>query len=217
MEEDAGSGQLNPTDAQDSLDQPLTESTETPKDQHSIDGDELRHSDEASPRRQERFGPAWVAAVALVLLLAAAGVGVGGYFALHSHDRSKAIAVADEAAVAAAKDCVTATQAPDTTVMSASQAKIVNCSTGDFGTQAALYSGILAEAYQAANVKVQVTEMRTAVEGHNDDGSVDVLVAMRIKVSNLEVADQEQGYRLRVQMVPEDGTFKIAKLEQVTS
>lgn len=217
MEEDAGSGQLNPTDAQDSLDQPLTESTETPKDQHSIDGDELRHPDEANPRRQERFGRAWVAAVAVVLLLAAAGVGVGGYFALHSHDQSKAIAAADEAAVAAAKDCVTATQAPDTTVMSASQAKIVNCSTGDFGTQAALYSGILAEAYQAANVKVQVTEMRTAVEGHNDDGSVDVLVAMRIKVSNLEVADQEQGYRLRVQMVPEDGTFKIAKLEQVTS
>ncbi|BBY27357.1 hypothetical protein [Mycolicibacterium sediminis] len=213
MEEDAGSGRLNPTDAQDSIDQPLTASAETPQDQDPIVG----YPDEASLRRPERFGRTWVAAIAAVLVLAAAGVGVGGYFALNWHDQSKALAQADEAAIAAAKDCVTATQAPDTAVMSASQAKIVNCSTGDFGTQAALYSGIIAEAYQAAAVKVQVTEMRTAVEGHNDDGSIDVLVAMRIKVSNLQVADQEQGYRLRVQMVPEDGTYKIAKLEQVTS
>ena len=41
--------------------------------------------------------------------------------------------------------------------------------------------------------------MRAAVERHNDDGSVDVLVAVRVKVTNSETADQEQGYRLRVQ------------------
>ena len=64
---------------------------------------------------------------------------------------------------------------------------------------------MLVEAYQAANVKVQVSDMRAAVERHNDDGSVDVLVAVRVKVTNSEAADQEQGYRLRVTMAPDDG------------
>lgn len=216
MEGDAGARRLNPTDEQDSLDQPLTDPTDTPSDQDEPPVEEYRESD-VTPRRAEKLGRGWVASIAAVLLLAAAGVGVGGYLALKSHDQSEALARAENEAVAAAKDCVAATQAPDTAIMSASQAKIINCSTGDFGAQAALYSGVLADAYQAANVKVQVTEMRTAVEGHNDDGTVDVMVAMRIKVSNLEVADQEQGYRLRAQMAPEDGTYKISKLEQVTS
>jgi Mce-associated membrane protein len=216
MEGDAGARRLNPTDEQDSLDQPLTDPTDTPSDQDDPPVEEYRESD-VTPRRAEKLGRGWVASIAAVLLLAAAGVGVGGYLALKSHDQSEALARAENEAVAAAKDCVAATQAPDTAIMSASQAKIINCSTGDFGAQAALYSGVLADAYQAANVKVQVTEMRTAVEGHNDDGTVDVMVAMRIKVSNLEVADQEQGYRLRAQMAPEDGTYKISKLEQVTS
>jgi Mce-associated membrane protein len=216
MEGDAGARRLNPTDEQDSLDQPLTDPTDTPSDQDDPPVEEYRESD-VTPRRAEKLGRGWVASIAAVLLLAAAGVGVGGYLALKSHDQSEAFARAENEAVAAAKDCVAATQAPDTAIMSASQAKIINCSTGDFGAQAALYSGVLADAYQAANVKVQVTEMRTAVEGHNDDGTVDVMVAMRIKVSNLEVADQEQGYRLRAQMAPEDGTYKISKLEQVTS
>jgi Mce-associated membrane protein len=216
MEGDAGARRLNPTDEQDSLDQPLTDPTDTPSDRDDPPVEEYRESD-VTPRRAEKLGRGWVASIAAVLLLAAVGVGVGGYLALKSHDQSEALARAENEAVAAAKDCVAATQAPDTAIMSASQAKIINCSTGDFGAQAALYSGVLADAYQAANVKVQVTEMRTAVEGHNDDGTVDVMVAMRIKVSNLEVADQEQGYRLRAQMAPEDGTYKISKLEQVTS
>lgn len=216
MEGDAGTSRLNPTDEQDSLDQPLTDPTDTPSERDDPPVEEYRESD-VTPRRAEKLGRGWVASIAAVLLLAAAGVGVGGYLALKSHDQSEALARAENEAVAAAKDCVAATQAPDTAIMSASQAKIINCSTGDFGAQAALYSGVLADAYQAANVKVQVTEMRTAVEGHNDDGTVDVMVAMRIKVSNLEVADQEQGYRLRAQMAPEDGTYKISKLEQVTS
>ena len=101
-----------------------------------------------------------------------------------------------------AKDCVTATQAPDIAAMTASQTKIIECSTGDFAVQANLYSSMLVEAYQAANVAVQVSDMRGAVEKHNDDGSVDVLVAVRVKVTNSQAADQEQGYRLRVNMAP---------------
>jgi len=40
---------------------------------------------------------------------------------------------------------------------------------------------------------------------------------VRVKVTNSEAADQEQGYRLRLQMAPDEGTYKIAKLDQVTS
>ena len=76
------------------------------------------------------------------------------------------------------------------------------------GRRPTLYSGVLVEAYQAANVKVQVSDMRAAVERHNDDGSVDVLVAVRVKVTNSEAADQEQGYRLRVTMAPDDGNVQ---------
>ena len=69
----------------------------------------------------------------------------------------------------------------------------------------------------AANVKVQVTHMRAAVERHNDDGSVIVLVAVRTKVSNSDAVGQEQGYRLRVTMAPDRGRYKIDKIDQVTS
>jgi len=76
---------------------------------------------------------------------------------------------------------------------------------------------MLVDAYRSAKVQVQVSEMRAAVERHNDDGSIDVLVAVRVKVTNSEAVDQEQGYRLRVRMAPADGTYKVAKLDQVTS
>ena len=56
--------------------------------------------------------------------------------------------------------------------MTASQTKVIECATGDFGVQANLFASMLVEAYQAANVAVQVSDMRGAVEKHNDDGSV---------------------------------------------
>ena len=67
------------------------------------------------------------------------------------------------------------------------------------------FGGILVEAYQAANVQVAVSDMRAAVERHDPNGSVDVLVAVRVKVTNSDVADQESGYRLRVTMTPDRG------------
>ena len=154
----------------------------------------------------------------LVLITAAAVA--GGIFLIRDNRDSEAIARDNAAALQAARDCVAATQAPDTATMSAAQLKIIECSTGAFGAQASLYSGVLVDAYQAANVKVQVSDMRAAVERHNDDGSVDVLVAVRTKVNNSESADQEQGYRLRLRMARDEndaGKYKIDKLEQVTS
>ncbi|MDI3313021.1 MAG: hypothetical protein QJR12_01685 [Mycobacterium sp.] len=161
-------------------------------------------------------GGGWLAGIAAALLLLAGGVGAGGYLALRAHRADQTIARADKAAVAAAKDCVAATQAPDTAAMAAAAQKMIECSTGAFGTQAALYSGLLVEAYQAANVHVQVSDMRAAVERNNRDGSVDVLVALRVKVSNAQAKDQENGYRLRAKMTPDNGKYKISKLEQVT-
>jgi Mce-associated membrane protein len=169
------------------------------------------------PRRPERFGRGWLVAICLALLVSTGGLGIGGYLALKTHDQSEAIAREDAMALARAKDCVTATQAPDVAAMTASQTKVIECATGDFAVQANLFASMLVEAYQAANVSVQVSDMRGAIEKHNDDGSVDVLVAVRVKVTNSQAADQEQGYRLRVNMAPADGTYKINRLDQVTS
>jgi Mce-associated membrane protein len=40
---------------------------------------------------------------------------------------------------------------------------------------------------------------------------------VRVKVTNSEAADQEQGYRLRVQMARDAGKYKISRLDQVGS
>ena len=128
-------------------------------------------AEQSTRRRPSRLGRGLVATICAALLVLAAGGAVGGYLALRSHQQSEAVARAEAAALQAAKDCVTATHAPDTAAMSAAQSKIIECATGDFGAQASLYSGVLVDAYQAANVTVQVSDMRAAVEKHNDDGS----------------------------------------------
>ncbi|GAC1398683.1 MAG: membrane protein [Mycobacterium sp.] len=220
MEGDAGTRQLNPTDADETPDESLAVST--------ADLDQAEQATQAEApdpvdgvvgdgRRPSRLGVGWVASLVAAFLLLAVAAGVGGYLALRSHRDSEAIARADSAALAAARDCVSATNAPDTAAMTNAQSKIIECSTGDFGAQASLYSSVLVEAYQAANAKVAVSDMRAAIERHYDDGSVDVLVALRVKVTNSEAADQEQGYRLRVRMAKDEGRYKIARLDQVGS
>jgi Mce-associated membrane protein len=206
MEGDAGASQLNLTDQQD---------TEHPEPH----GEEaVEHSGEPEvERRPSRLGRGWMAAICVGLLVLTALAGTGGYLALRWHAESEQIARDEAAALQAAKDCVTATQAPDTAAMAAAQTKIIECSTGDFGAQSVLYSSMLVDAYQAANVKVQVSDLRAAVEKHNDDGSMDLLVAVRVVVSNSEKSDEEQGYRLRVKMALDDGVYKVARLDQVTS
>ncbi|ORV47134.1 Mce protein [Mycobacterium europaeum] len=166
-------------------------------------------------RRPSRMGRGWLAGIAAALVLCAAAVGAGGYFALRYHHESQAIARNDAAALKAAVDCVSATQAPDTNAMAASEQKIIDCGTDAFRSQALLYTSMLVQAYQAANVHVQVSDMRAAVERNNPDGSVDVLVAVRVKVAN-DQTQNETGYRLRVKMALAEGQYKIAKLDQVT-
>ena len=231
MEGDAGADQLTPIEADglaDQPDEPLARRADQPDEPLARTADEEVVTDalpDAAPASvatgshypASRLGRGWVIGIAATLLLLAAAAATGGFFALRAHNQGVAQARADDAAIAAAKDCIAATQAPDTAAMSDSQRKILECSTGDFAAQATLYSGVLVEAYQAADVKVQVSDMRAAVEGHNDDGSVTVLVAMRVKVSNSNAQGQEQGYRLRVQMAPDEGQYKIADLAQVSS
>ncbi len=213
MEGDAGTSQLNLADQQD----PHT--TEPQAEAVTEITDSVSAADaEAAAARPSRLGRGWVAAILAGLLVLAAAVGVGGYLALRAHQDSERIASDEAEALLAAKDCVTATQAPNTQAMIEAQTKIIECATGDFGAQAGLYSGMLLEAYQAANVQVKVSDLRAAVEKHNDDGSMDLLVAVRVLVTNSEKSDEEQGYRLRVKMArAEDGNYKVARLDQVTS
>jgi hypothetical protein len=171
--------------------------------------------DAAVGRGASRLGRGWLAGIAAALVLSAVGLGAGGLLALRFHHESQAIARNDAAALKAAVDCVSATQAPDTNAMAASEQKIIECGTDAFRSQALLYTSVLVQAYQAANIHVQVSDVRAAVERNNKDGSVDVLVAMRVKVSS-DKSQNETGYRLRVTMAFAEGQYKISKLDQVT-
>jgi Mce-associated membrane protein len=166
-------------------------------------------------RNPSRLGRGWLIGITAALLVLAGGVGTGGYFALRANQESQAIARHDADAVRAAKDCVVATQAPDVEAMTAGAQKIIDCSTGSFRAQAVLYSSLFVQAYQVANVRTQVSDMRAGAERNNNDGSVDVLVAFRVKVSNSQAQDREVGYRLRVKMAPADGQYRIASIDQV--
>jgi len=170
----------------------------------------------AAGRGVSRLSRRWLGAIAAALVLLGGATGAGGYLALRAHRDTQAITRANAAAVAAAKDCLLATQPPDAAALPASQQKLSECSTRGFGAQIAWYGAVLAEAYQTVNVRVQVPDMRAAVERNDDDGSIVVLVAFRSTVSQVGMADRENSYRLRVKMVPEDGQFKIAELDQVT-
>ena len=190
-------------------------STEVTAEDSSESEDEAEVSETAVERGPSRLRGRWLAGIAAALLLIAGAVGTGGYFALRYHQESQAIARNDAAALKAAMDCVAATQAPDSNAMVASEQKIIDCGTDAFRSQALLYTSTLVQAYQAANVHVQVSDVRAAVERDNNDGTVDVLVALRVKVSGDQVQN-ETGYRLRVKMAHADGQYKISKLDQVT-
>jgi len=236
MEGDAGASRLTPNDTDEdsslepdavAVDPTAEESTEDSPASDDAADPEISESDaedlaesadtEAAddPGGPSRLGRSWVVGIAAALALLAGGVGAGGYLALRSHLDSQATARRDAAAVEAAKDCVAATQAPDTGAMAASAQKIIECGAGAFRSQAILYSGLLVEAYQAADAHVQVSDLRAAVERNNADGSVEILVPLRVKVSNAETQNQEAGYRLRVTMVQDEGKYRISKLDQV--
>ena len=231
MEGDAGASRLTPNDMDDPslepdavADEPTTEEAAEDLSQSGDAADpEVTDSDDESasteaenePRGASRLGRGWFIGIAAALVVLAGGIGAGGYLALRNHLDSRATARHDVAAVEAAKDCVAATQAPDIAAMAASAQKIIECGAGAFRSQAILYSGLLVEAYQAANAHVQVSDLRAAVERNHPDGSIDILVPLRVKVSNAETQNQEAGYRLRVTMVQEDGKYRISKLDQV--
>jgi Mce-associated membrane protein len=219
MEGDAGASQLNPTDANDSSRTEVTaedsSESEVGTEQSSTEAEQATTEVTTVERGPSRLRGRWLAGVAAALVLVAGGVGAGGYFALRSYQESQAIARNDVAALKAAIDCVAATQAPDSNAMIASEQKIIDCATGAFRSQALLYTSTIAQAYHASNVHVQVSDERAAVERNDNDGTVYVLVAMRIKVSS-DQTQNEVGYRMRATMAHADGQYKISKLEQVT-
>ena len=120
MEGDAGTRQLNPTDADETPDESLAvstaESTDSPDAEESVEGSD-GVDDGPADRRPSRLGIGSVVAICALLVLLAGGAAAGGYLALRSHHESEAIARTEAAALAAARDCVTATQAPDTAAM----------------------------------------------------------------------------------------------------
>lgn len=162
-----------------------------------------------------RLGRRQQAGICVLLLLLALGLVAAGVIGLRDHAASRVLARENAEAVAAAKECVLANQAPDITDLATAQQKILNCAAGELRTRIALEAEIIVHAFQAAKVHTELTEMGAAVERNNPDGSVDVLVAFRIRADNVEAKGKEVGYRLRVQMVRDEGQYRMAKIDQV--
>jgi len=185
MEGDAGTDQLNSSDANDRLN--------------------------PGPVRWTRR---WLIDLATALFLLAVAVTAGGWFALRSHEDSRVTTRGEVAAVAAAKDCMAALNAPDLATLQISERKIVDCATGSFAVQAPMLASLLTDAYAQADVHVQLLDMRAAVERDNGDGSFDVLTVLRLFVTS---TGKEVGYRLRVTMAPVDGQYKVSNVVQVAA
>lgn len=219
MEGDAGAVPLNTDEDQQTADTSARAGdaggeVADPEPEGSQDSTESVKVDEVGPA-PSRVGRRQQASICVLLLLFAAGLVAAGIVGLREHAASQAITRENTEAIAAAKECVLATQAPDGGDMALAQQKILNCTADEFRTQVAMYSEMFVHAYQAAKVHVELTEMGAAVERNNPDGSVDVMVAFRVKIDNVETQGKEVGYRLRAQMVREEGQYRIARLDQV--
>lgn len=197
MEGDAGSGQLTPT--------PTLTADET-----------IEPGSQLSAPASRLAGRRWLIGVSAALVAVAVALSALAVVALISHRGTAAADRGEDIAVAAAKDCIAATQAPDVKAMAESQRKIVDCATENFAPQANLYGGMLADAYETVQAQLKVVDMRAAAEKHNADGSIDVLVATRVAMSNIDQQNQALSYRLRVRMVPVGDTYKIDSIEPVT-
>ena len=86
MEGDAGTRQLNPTDADEAPDESLAVSTEPPRRRHQTDPDPRSETEEAAAeptdtRRPSRLGRGWVAVICAGLLVLAVAGAVAGYLA----------------------------------------------------------------------------------------------------------------------------------------
>ena len=201
MEGDAGSGQLTPTP-------PLDAEETVEPDTGPAEGPGAPTSRLATSR--------WLTGVCAAIAITALLLTAAGVLALIGHRTTSAAINGEAVAVAAAKDCIAATQAPDAKAMADSRRKILECATDNYAPQANLYSGLLTDAYEAAKVKVKIPDIRAAPEKHNPDGSIDVLVATRVAMSNIDQQNQELSYRLRVRMQKVGDTYKIDSIEPVT-
>lgn len=219
MEGDAGTVPVSTDGEQQTADTVATTAAAVIADEdtaaHSVTTEPVQADVAEAGSVPSRLGRRRLLAVFALLVVLAAGLAAAGYLGLRAHAASQVMAADNVEAVEAAKHCVLATQAPDGADVALAQQTILDCAAGEFRTQAGLYGEIFVQAYRAAKVHTELTEMGAAVERNNDDGSVDVLVAFRVRVDNVETQGKEVGYRLRAQMIREDGQYRIGRLDQV--
>ena len=92
MEGDAGTRQLNPTDAEDAPDESVavTEQEQISEDDQDSPTPEI--AEDAADRRPPRLGRGWAAAICAALLLLTAAAVVGGLFFIRDYRQTEAIA-----------------------------------------------------------------------------------------------------------------------------
>ncbi|WP_330255053.1 hypothetical protein OG874_11180 [Nocardia sp. NBC_00565] len=164
-----------------------------------------------SPKRRR------VAAVALIAVVTIAAAGASAYFAIAHRD---AVHQADERLdyVQAARQGVVNILSVDFNSANNDVKRILEDATGAWREEFAPQAQPFTDVVQKSKVVTTAEVTAAGLEHRNDDGTAQVLVAAKSKVSNSAGASNEQRtFRLRVTVAPDAGRLKIAKMEYVPS
>ena len=135
---------------------------------------------------------------------------------IHQHSSVVAARDTDAKIIDSVREDVTALIAPTFEDAQGSAQKILDGATGDWASQFEPNMDAFAQALTEAKVQSSADISEIGIERHNDDGTIDVLVAATSKVTNT-AAQQEstRAWRLRVNVAEVDGEYKLAKVDPV--
>lgn len=190
--------------SQDDADEPEADSSDA-------DGPDADSADPPGPRRRRALGlvTGAMAAVLTVALLSASG-----YMIWH-HQQAQQRHEQEAEYAAAARQVVFTLMSIDAEKAEDNVAQILDSSTGQFHTE---FEGAAQDFIQLAKdgqVVTDVSVKAAAVESMTDDSAV-VMVTAASTVSNAAGADtQPRQWRLRVDMVRDEGQLKMSKMEFV--
>jgi Mce-associated membrane protein len=195
--------------SQDDADEPEADSSDA--DSPDADSSDADGADPPGPRRRRALGlvTGAVAAVLTVALLSASG-----YMIWH-HQQAQQRHEQEAEYAAAARQVVFTLMSIDAEKAEDNVAQILDSSTGQFHTE---FEGAAQDFIQLAKdgqVVTDVSVKAAAVESMTDDSAV-VMVTAASTVSNAAGADtQPRQWRLRVDMVRDEGQLKMSKMEFV--
>ncbi|MDF3312680.1 hypothetical protein P3H15_47940 [Rhodococcus sp. T2V] len=169
----------------------------------------------ASPADRKRLSRRSVLAAMLSGLVLAGLLTTAGLFE-NAHRTSLEESDQDLIVLGSARQAVINLISPNAQDAAASADRIVNDATGDWLSEFQSTKDEFVSAIAQSKTESNGEILGAGLEGRNDDGSATILVAAVSKVTNAAGAqDEPRTWRLRVEVVAADGTYKLSKVEVV--